>query len=315
MKKTLELLIAYIGICIVGIVFGTILYLLFTQGTFFVAGMSISGISLSACKTGVLLSFPIVLMFSSLFLIMFIIRHPMPFYGICVCYILGAITWGVLFPFGIKMLQSLPNDVSPVTVSSSSGYFREAKPYIYYFSESVLPDSNVGVRFKTGNISSLNNLQPEILQNGFVDFPPSQFSDCIAEEVLSPPFFVQRLLDVFLLPQIIAKKFNSWADYLYVCSLGLALVLVGMFKDFSQWRLINILNSIVATFLILYVNLACLLKNSLFLKVLPKFDSFLDSCNIKSLGISFIVVLNCLIALFFLVMGLIMMLMHRRRAS
>ena len=102
MKKIFALSATYLVICIAGTLLGTILYFLYIEGISYVAGATAAAVSLSVLKTGLIAAFPVVLMFSSLLLIFFMLRHPLPFYAAALFYVFGIVTWGVLFPLGIK---------------------------------------------------------------------------------------------------------------------------------------------------------------------------------------------------------------------
>ncbi len=308
MKKIFALSATYLVICIAGTLLGTILYFLYIEGISYVAGATAAAVSLSVLKTGLIAAFPVVLMFSSLLLIFFMLRHPLPFYAAALFYVFGIVTWGVLFPLGIKALKSLPTD-SPAVIKEmyTPGFFRESGSYVYYFTAPGDSGKLPGVRYAINGINSMNRLNPELIEATEETKSKSEFNDSLAEKMLHPPFFVQQAFIIFSLPAQIAKNCKSRSDYLLFLSLGAALIMVGAVKNISHWRLINVLNSATITCIIFYLNLSYYEQNRLFIKMISPLQPFIPE------GIPSIVVINSALALFCIGAGLLSMFFNKRR--
>lgn len=286
MKQILGVFSAFVFIIIAGTVCGAFIFNLYAQCTGYVAGTTVPLVSMPMFQTGILYALPFSILFSPLFLTLYLIRHPSKMPAVIVFYVLETIACFIFLPFSVKALD-FSDGIIREKKAVSTGYFRKSGNYLYFYTlvdEHSEADSGKtderssvghsvkvsGVRFRLDE-SSVDSKKTEIFENvseslikkeDFQDFDASQkknyggelFADSLAAEVLTPPMLLKGFQEILMMPVFIAEKFESLSDYLALVSMGLALIFVYPLKNFSRWKLGSTLCAILSSLFVLSVN-------------------------------------------------------------
>jgi len=305
MKQILRIIAAFFLICILGTVCGAFLFILYVQCTSYVAGSETVVFSLGMFEAGILKSFPVALMLSPLFMILYLIRHPAKIGGAITFFIIQAFVWIFLFPFCARLLNF---DASVYFAKNvvSTGYFRRYGNFLYYYSN-ISPSYNrsfevgSGIRFKLSDLSVTQVKKPELVEKEALRKNLTDFSDSLAEELLKPPLLIQGIQNLLALPERIAQNFDTWLNYFIVLSMGLALMMLFFLRKLARWKLVDTLFVIISSVCILSVNSMYFNKLDLFAKI-----SY-SAQEILPLGIPLILCLNVLFILIYTITAVLLL--------
>lgn len=303
LKTSLKMIISYFLICTVGTILLACLYMIYSSCTLLIAGDAFNVFSRNLFFSGLVKALPICIAVSSIFLALYLIRHPSEVLVPLITYlILGFVSWFILLPlttvFSAKMkpFTVIENDERPV----SENYFRESNDQIVYIS------SYNANGYVDGTVVELSPTERGVFS--FTDIPlaerTSEFSDSLIERTVTVP----DICSVFV--KGINVLFNTGTEYwsrgfiYWICfaSVGIALLSLLGLKRMSSWRLINVF-SIMAMAVIIFI------ANAAYYGVpqLQKYTFAVDQWFIKYTVIPnpCAVLFNTVITLIFTVWGII----------
>ena len=339
MKQILGVISAFVFIIIAGTVCGAFVFNLYAQCTGYVAGTTMPLVSLPMFQTGILYALPVSILFSPLFMTLYLIRHPPKMPAVIVFYALEIFTCFAILPFSVKFLD-FSDGIIREKKSVSTGYFRKYGNYLYFYTltedfsdeafEKPAERDNAGhslkvsgVKFRLSELAA-DSKKTEIFENVSENFVKSEdiqddagqkkggnvelFADSLAAEVLAPPMLLKGFQEILMMPVFIAKRLKSLADYLALVSMGLALIFVYPLKNVSWWKLGSTLCAILSTLFVLSVN-ALNYRQSEFL---PAVSAALQKI-FPALPLIFYV--NIIFCLASVVVALIVFLRHRGESS
>lgn len=236
---------------------------------------------------GFFLAVPFCLAISSLFLIMFQIRHSKKDAKITIAYFcLGLLSWLVFIPCFYKISEprefSLERDTY---VQLSSGYFRKVENGTMYFSQIFPYGDYDGLFFDTRN----HNME---LSNVFVmdkeklpEIEGSDFVDSLIEKSLPRSNLFTMILNFLIdfYTKIKDALEKGYVYYLFVASIGIPLIALLSLKKISSWKLLTVTTIVASYISILVINF--FYGNSNFFSWLINLFSFIqDDYLQKSFG-------------------------------
>ena len=266
MKKALYLFVVYIVVFVSFSLIAAYLYMQEYQLTQLVAGTKLSLFDSKLFLQGLLNYFPICGAFSILPLCFYLIKHKFRVLEYIFSYIIICCTvFFVMFPLGIFLQEkfdfynSTPQkNLTPL----SSGYFRSTPDYIDYYI-SINPDGSSEVLHisKAHSIIPDSQVKTKTLYQNFGDY--NSFSDSIIFDVFNTnPLSSSIKQDLrFLEYKMKEAYFNGFWSFVAFMSIGLALSSVIGLKRIAKWRLLNILNLVLAFCGIIFLNVLLYSKN------------------------------------------------------
>ena len=263
MKTSLSLLLVYIVICIFGTAAGSMLYMMYGDLLVFVAGKPLVFFSADLFIRGAFFTFPLVCAFSSLFMVLYIVRHPAKILFPLITYILtGALSWGLLIPF-CTSLSAEYELKSPAKASAeivvSPGFFREDNGGVYYYSRVGQDGKAEGLYI---DLQGFSGEQGKVipLDNAPVNMQAAApFSDLLIRDTVTLPRVVKVPVDLYKKQLLFAQSARSagYISWLCFASLGVALLSVFALRKFSAWRLLSACVATAAFIGIGVANCAC----------------------------------------------------------
>lgn len=257
-KKFLRFLFVYFNLTVSTPAVFAIFFAMYQSCLAFVAGTQMPLVSLKHFLNGFFLAVPFCLAFSSLFLIMFQIRHSKKDTKITVAYFcLGLLSWLIFIPGFYKIAEprefSLKRDSY---VQLSSGYFRNVENGTLYFSQ-VFPYGDYdGLLFDTknhniesSNVFVMDKERPEKLKDS--DFVDSLIKDSLPRSNLFM-MILDFLIDFYSTIKNALEKGYSY--YLFVASMGIPLIALLCLKKISGWKLLSVTTIIASYIFVLIMN-------------------------------------------------------------
>jgi hypothetical protein len=307
MKSVIGMILTYVAVCVFGTLLGAVFYMLYVSCILFVAGTPFAAVSLSAFLHGCILFFPACLLFSSLFLTLYKIRHPEGFLvPFCVYLVLGFVTWTVFFPFSLRIIKMQTVDTMSGKKMLSPGFFRYSGDTVYYFTTVTKNGKASGMGIRLGSSGDVR--EPVFLFTGMQleDDSDTPFSDSLAGNVLLMPALLGvmvRNISILYRAALSVSGTGGWIRWLFFASLGLGLLSVYGLVRCTTWRLLN-------TFLVIFSTVSLCLINSFYYHVPVFFSSaekILNDWTVKIMPfhIPFIVVVNMFFCLIFSLTGII----------
>ncbi len=240
-KESLQLLLFYVCVSIAGIVCAGAVYTVYVLCTHIVAGQGIASFSFAYFISGMLVTSPVILILTNVFMCLYMIRHgyngilPTVFY--VALYMLG---WLVLIPLAFNASASYSAAKDSILHKNevlSSGYFRASGDKVLYYSftgEESLADGLVIDFDDTENsVQTFRSMRiPD--RHGFLDY-------LIESTIEMPPVthtVVKYGSTLLSLSRSVYKK--GFVYWLFFAFMGLALVSVSGLKRLSRWRLVNV---------------------------------------------------------------------------
>lgn len=265
--STLKIIIYHLLLLLFGTVVGAVLYMVYSMCTTLVAGQGFAAFNLAFFIQGIFLTVPVVFALSSAFVSFYAIRHreitmiPMAIFA--VVYMLA---WFFIQPvflhqgFVKAKRSSYVIEHNPL----STGYFRnETDRYVFYYS-SVNEDgisSGVCIDKKTSGkrVYTFDETRHAMSDSAFTD-------SLIRTSIEMPPvtqFVIETVVSKYL-GILTLESSSGILCWLLFSSLGLALACVVFLKDFSRWRLINVILIFSGTLLLISFNINVLSYGKLY---------------------------------------------------
>ncbi|MFA6855760.1 MAG: hypothetical protein WCR31_00995 [Treponema sp.] len=241
LKKSLQLIPAYLGILLFNCVIGMLIYMLYFNTTELIAGKLLQLFDRHILLEGFFVVIPVVLVLSGTLLSCYRIRHsgggvlPVIMYSL-----LGAVTWCILYPSFIELKKNCQVISDSEKTALTAGYFRSAGNDIIYFPQ--IPVS-ADVEAVVINVNEVQNGAVSLQKINYpqVVYESAPFKDSLIRETI--PTMPGWIMEGFAAIEVRAE--NAWhAGYInWLCfiSFGLALFSVYSLTFCSEWRLINII--------------------------------------------------------------------------
>lgn len=257
MKRALSLLIIYFSVVFVGTLLLGLFFMVCADLTVLVAGQKIIVFNLDFFIKGILIAFPLMAAFAPMFLIFFMVRHPSEYISSLITYVvLGAITWLLLIPGGLKIYENIEMYDNKISESTTTGIFREEESGIFYYSR-ILENGNADGLYIDS--PGFYGLEGSVIP--FYDIPVSKdsaypYSDSIIKKAITPPAMVSYPLSVYnaILTAAAHAISSGYLKWLCFSAFGLALLSVFSVQFSSSWKLANSLCIIFAILVICFSN-------------------------------------------------------------
>lgn len=268
-----------------------------------VAGQT-STFSVGLFVKGLLLSAPIIVELSGLFLIFYLIRHPSDSYLPLITYlILGVLAWFVIVPSLFKIQNAFVSSeaLQEPRNKISAGYFRNIEDHVVFFSrvtdEGVADGIVLDVGVDGKNLFTFKDAHTITREEGF--------QDSIISDSVSANFFMQHIINGItnlesLQALTIALGYLHWIT---VASLGLALLSIVGLRNISEWRLLDVLIVFIAYMLVLIINITLNLEGFALAKVAFKINTIFKALSFLTNPTQ--VILNLAFSIIMLVSGIL----------
>jgi hypothetical protein len=244
MKTFISLLIVYIAVCIGGSLVGASFYMIYQSLKLFVVGQPLTFFSLYLFYQGIFFVFPLVCAASSLFMILYLIRHPAGVVLPLLVYLLtGCLSWYFLIPLSLSQSSGFKNTGSAKTITPvlSPGFFREDTGGVYYYTR-IAPNGTAdglyidlrGFSGEQGKILKLDSVPVNTAAAG-------PFSDLLIRDAVALPRIIRVPLSFYQKQLYAARAAGLQGKIAWLCfaSAGLALLSVFALQLMSEWRLLN----------------------------------------------------------------------------
>ena len=298
-KTSLKLLLSYIVIVIAGTLFGACLYMIYSLCTMLVAGESLSGFSTDFFIRGLFVSFPISVILSCMFLVLYLIRHPAsPTFPLVTYIVLAFISWLSFIPLCNIIAEKYESKTVVVKTNRvvSANVFRHDGKDVVLYTHINADRTAEGVRIKNGEEIDHFFTEP-VMQS------KSQFSDNLIEESIAMPRLFKYVIQGDDILGRVAKASQKAGYSYWICfaSLGLALLSVIGLRRITSWRLLN-------TFMVIFATIGILVLNALYYGtgIFGHVPIIVDGWFRKTTFLQnpFMVICNSVIAIVFLAWGL-----------
>ncbi len=313
-------LIGFLLLSVFGTAAGGFLIMLYDGCTSFVAGTSLNVFSLSAFIDGVLIFFPIMILFVPMFLFLSLIRHGSQnkISGAITVIVLSLAVWIFLVPVCFSAGGKRSVFYHKPAAMLSPRYFRKIDGSVWYFTKiRAQTDGNSlvdGIKIDEENFASGNtDDSAESLENYSKKFSRDfyGFSDPLVGENLCPPKIMMVFLKVIFIVQ--QNAFTAWQSgtlsWILFSSIMAALLSAGAVLSASEWRLASALYVIFDTFAIMALNYFYF--TGFFIPVISRLNSFGRFFNF--LTDNFQLAINICLTLSLTLFGFVKGLVHARK--
>lgn len=240
-KKALRLLPLYVWLVLCCSLFVILIFIFYAKACDIVAGVRSASSLKNLCIRAFFSVFPVILIFVTLSLGFYKVRHPAGgFLAILVYALLCAFTWLVLYPAFIDLKSTynhpaLKKEVHPL----SSGYFRESGENVLYF-PSELKDSGTVVLIKPFATEE-NSMLMASAERNYLFAESEPFQDIIVKK--STSLFPMWIIEGFTLINSFAEKAREkgFLNFLGRVSWALCLCAMYAFTFCTSWRLLSVL--------------------------------------------------------------------------
>ncbi len=321
MKTVLIELLAFILICVFGTTAGGFIIMIYHCVTSFVAGAEMTLFDAQLFINGAIVFFPILLLFTPMFLFLSLVRHPRynKIAGVLTIAVLSLAAWLFVAPVSYKIAKEQSVALTERPSELTAGYFRKIDKRLYYFTF-VSGNYVKGLRIKDDYFKTNNTSQSVTALDGiYINFKRDAlgFSDPIIGETLTPPPVLLGFINgILFIQQKAANASESGAiPWLLFSSLMLALVTIGAIISASEWKLAD-------AFYITFDSFAVITLNCLY--YLGYFDSFVSAIAdvggfASAISQNFQCALNCAIIVALVLLGSVKAIIHagkkRRRGA
>ena len=279
MKRALAIVLDYFVILAAACAAGILIYMAFFNCTTLIAGETVH-FQKEILMYGFFETFPAVLLFMSLILIVYKIRHKgNPAASLITYVILVSFTWFWLYPLSLIFENRFYSRyLSPAQVQSmqdlSAGYFRSNGGTIYYFKESARDSADcLTVYSEKGSFPRLEEVDVSPLSDFAKNALPFR-EPLIKDAMDGVPYRIMRIFSSIKMRAHLSWQ-SGYVSWIMFCSLGLVLAGVYIFVRLSQWRLVNTLIAVT-----LYV---CIIAfNAVYF--FPRFDFIRETANLMIIG-------------------------------
>ena len=301
------MIFAYIFLCVFGSIAGATVYMLYQSCTFLVSGNHLTFFSFQLFLAGLIKSFPICVVLTSLFIPLYAVRHPESnVVAVFAVYLsLTFLSWGVILPLNAIYGNKLESNYFEKTYSlPSAGYFRSDNKAITYYTK-VSPDGKAsGVQIsKDSSLSQKiepfadKEIKAASANNG-------EFADSIIKESIQMPPIVREFVKAAQMIEMRALEAAKGGVLSWIClaSIGAALFSVFQIRALSSHKLVNCVIISFSVFLIIALNYLYFTE--------PIFDKFRDYLSPFTSNFSAyitepaLVLINTFIFLLFMIVGI-----------
>ncbi len=311
MKKTLDIILVYLGCLIAGIIVSSFLYLFYGNLLNYVAGAPAVAFSLGNLIKSSMFVSACILLFICPIVSYYRVRRPAGFSQTLGYMIVVILTWGVFFP-GLSHIEkyvSAKYGIESNTAQLSAGYFRRVDNKIYYFTKDFEPGDY--------GVPSASALVIDTSENGDVDyttFRNYKFIDInknaqpFTEILVKQNFDSSRITLPIDLRNLISKLRNclNFKLYylLYLISFVLVISSIYALSNFFNWKLLNAV-------LLFFVTVSIAAANSSAdLVIFSSVSTFLSNTRpfvflSQYIYEAFLFVFNILLSIVFLTLGIV----------
>lgn len=304
-SSSLKLVCTYFVVCILGSLIGGVIFMVYNLCSNMVAGQNSISFSGELFFHGILFFAPILIIFSGMFLVLYMIRHSINNIPALAVYVfLLLISWGIFIPLGnnyILILESYESEYID-RQSLSTGYFRDYENDSFYFSQ--IDDEGVAsgvVIDSTANKAyTFKDLKPTIQSE-------NNFTDNLVQTNVATPILLTTLVSKYKIFYEISKKASLSGVRTWLCfaTIGFALISVVALKRLSHYRLINALVVLYVSFIIVGFNIVGY-QSSFITPLVSGANDFLCKIpGIRSLENPFVVLCNIITTVLFGIIGVV----------
>lgn len=325
MKTLLSNLLYFFMFAIVGTLAGGFIYMISLDLTLLVAGLSLKFFELDFFVKGLLISFPIVMIFDFLFLSLYSLRHKFnPFVKTSVFWVLGILTWLFLIPASFSLNQKFESKFEkPSSPNLTPGVFRKAAGGVFYFSRVRFDEKVDGVFIDLTGISGEKGKIIKFYNADVSKEFSGSYADSIIEKAVELPFVIKFPLKIY--SSLLETAKIAWQggikNWILFCSFGILLLSTSFLENLSAWKLVNGISQIFCTFIVCIFNFAFsagfILKN-----VAENFNEkfIFNSQNIFAKLLSgtefpLLYIINFFFILIFIVSGIILFAVNRKKGE
>ncbi|MBP3710417.1 MAG: hypothetical protein J6I73_08470 [Treponema sp.] len=236
-KKALLLIPTYLWLLLSLIIIGELAYMVYFNTVALVAGRPLSLFSGNALASGIYVVVPVVLIFSSLFLSFYRVRHSGGGWPPVLAYIvLCAATWCALYPFFISFKSKTPQAANAPHVALTAGYFRPHAGGVYYLSHDFTRAQMNAVVFS----AAVDTISMSTVYREDVAKEAHPFYDILIKETVPLfPAWIGEGISAIISRAEYAWK-NGWISWLCFLSFAFALCAAYALTFCSDWRLVGI---------------------------------------------------------------------------
>lgn len=310
MKLSLRLLAQFLFNILLVTVVGGLLYMFYKAATTLVAGQMISTVSLSLFVKGLVYTTPFSVVFSELFMALYLVRHPkFSVLPVVVYVLLCAVCWAVVLPlYSDFSTRSTAVPEPTETVPLSPGFFRQNDETVFYYATVAADNTTSGlcidISERAGTVYTYSDVRLPAEGNTFAD---SLIARSIQFPLLLTRFFERATI---LCDAARIAQYRGCMSWLCFASLGLALMSALCFRRFSAWKLINGTLVIASTLALLELN-ALYYQGLLFPSVVAVLNRQLPA--LYGIRNPCLVLFNLAVFVVFSVLGLVFTLCSRHR--
>lgn len=262
MKKAINLIIIYFVFLIGGILFGTLLYTLFSNLLHYVAGSKLKLFSVdSLFQSFFYISFCMIFLICPA-IAFYRIRHPGGASQGIAYIILSLFTWFLLFPIDNRFCNYILDNYFPEEdgkIYLSKDYFRHTGDEVYYFTKDFSYSAGGGVEADAIVINTSDD--------GYVDFRPVRDTPSLKLNSKALPFREILVSESFrsqtkttyvdfsaLLKEARRSVSSGFISFLFYLSFALALCSIYMITNLFDWKLLNSLLLFLLTTFVMGIN-------------------------------------------------------------
>ena len=234
------MIFAYIFLCVFGSVVGATVYMLYQSCTILISGNYLSLFSYTLFLAGLLKSFPVCVMLTSLFIPLYCVRHPDTniVASFAVYLALSFISWGIILPlnalYGLKQRES-GSYLKKTYDLPSAGYFRSDDKYITYYTKVSSDGKATGIQITKDTSVDLSQKVA-----AFADKEIKSADSIIKEVIAMPPIVQYFVLAVQILEnRAVDSVRGGILPWLCFSAIGAALFSVFQLRFLSSHKLVN----------------------------------------------------------------------------
>ena len=310
-ESSLKLIATYLAVCIIGLLVCGLVFMIYSLCTTMVIGQSSVAFSGQLFFSGILFFLPIVIIISGMFLLLSMIRHNTNNLS---CYIVYAVllifSWLVLIPSACNNVLSVQSykNISDIDLDMSSNYFINYGNDVFYFSKIDNDEGASGVLMDTGT-EDVYTFEGAVLSDDYEEY----FADNLVKSYVDTPFFLKYFVNYYkifyqTLLDTAKKGYGAWLSF---ATLGLALISIVGVKGINKYPLLNALNIVYLTLIIISFNVLGY-QTSFMTPMVKGANDFLSKIgSLGNLPNPFIFLCNIVITIFMTVMGVLKLVYDR----
>ena len=303
-KNALMVALTFFAMSIIVTFVCAMLFMMYTICTHLVSGQTVTAFDRIIFIEGLLSVAPIVLMMSSVFMIMYMIRHPLLHWLPLVIYaVLYILAWSIFIPAIFTLEKHFEQQGIMSTVDYghlSSDYFRQYEDLVIFYSrverDNLASGVCIDVNATYDTTYSFSNVRLPVSEGGFVD-------NLVKSSVGLSPVVALVIGCIYNLMET-ARFFmlNGYANWLAFASFGLALMSVVGLRRISRWRIVNLTFVLFFTSLIVVMNVLSFVPS-----FLTGFETFMNGLLKKVFNFAnpILFIMNSFIALALFLTGLL----------